>query len=211
MNTKRAPHGTQCCKRCNIIFNTRAELFKHNHEVHPFPKGSSWNKGLTQETDLLVALRAQTYKDNYKAGKIKVWCDGTSLPEEMKLKISKSMKKAHVDGRVYVLGKNRWNHEPSYPEKWFKQVVDNEFINKSYIQEYHVGSYYLGFAWVDLKKCIEMDGQQHYRFQKHIEHDAKRDKFLIENGWQVLRLPWAEVLKNPKHYIQLAKNFLENK
>lgn len=209
MNTKRAPYGTWKCHRCEIIFNTRAELFKHNREIHPVPKGQVWNKGLTKELDKSILHSAETYKSNLKTGKIKVWCQGKELPEEMKLKISNGMIHAHTDGRAYVLGKNRWNHEPSYPEKWFKQVVDNEFINKSCIQEYHVGSYYLDFAWVDLKKCIEMDGQQHYRFQTHIEHDAKRDKFLINNGWQVLRLSWAVVLKNPKHYIQLAKDFIE--
>lgn len=49
------PYGTWKCERCNLIFETRAQLFAHNHEVHPILKRSSWNKGLTKETDARIA------------------------------------------------------------------------------------------------------------------------------------------------------------
>lgn len=68
-----APYGTWKCVRCNLIFETRAQLFEHNHEVHPVPKGQIWNKGLTKETCLIIA----------NAG----------------LKISNTIKKAVADGR----------------------------------------------------------------------------------------------------------------
>ena len=45
----KSPYGTWKCERCNLIFETRAELFKHNHEVHPIQKGSSWNKVLLKK------------------------------------------------------------------------------------------------------------------------------------------------------------------
>ena len=53
--TIKAPYGTWKCKRCNMIFETRRKLEDHNHEFHPIPKGSSWNKGLTKESDARIA------------------------------------------------------------------------------------------------------------------------------------------------------------
>ena len=50
----RSPYGTWKCIACGIIFNTRAELRKHNRHMHPHNKFHPWNKGLTKETDKRV-------------------------------------------------------------------------------------------------------------------------------------------------------------
>jgi very-short-patch-repair endonuclease len=91
------------------------------------------------------------------------------------------------------------------------KVIENEFTNKEYIREYPFTKYSLDFAWPKLKKCIEIDGEQHERFQDYKNRDILKDKLLIENGWQVLRLPWKEVFNNTKYYIKVAKDFIENK
>ena len=69
----RAPYGTWKCECCNLIFETRAQLFAHNHEVHPVPKGQAWNKGLTKDTDKRVAKSRKIYSNSIKTGKIKIW------------------------------------------------------------------------------------------------------------------------------------------
>ena len=63
-NKSRAPYGTWKCSRCNLIFETRAKLFKHNHETHPVPKGQAWNKGLTKETDERIAKGAKKFQNH---------------------------------------------------------------------------------------------------------------------------------------------------
>ena len=74
-NDCRAPYGTWKCECCDMIFETRKKLKEHNHEFHPIPKGSSWNKGLTKETDVRVknaALKtSQILTNNFKTGKLK--------------------------------------------------------------------------------------------------------------------------------------------
>ena len=44
---------------------------------------------------------------------------------ETKAKISESMKRAHLEGRAWNIGKSRWNNEPSYPEIFFIKVIEN--------------------------------------------------------------------------------------
>ena len=129
------------------------------------------------------------------------------LPEVNK-KISESMKKAHKEGKAWNIGKSRWNNEPSYPEKFFMIVVENEFDDRDYKNEYPIGIYSADFCWPHLKKVIEIDGDQHQRFDEYIERDKKKDKFLFDEGYQVLRVIWKEMYKNPKEKIKECYDFI---
>lgn len=128
---------------------------------------------------------------------------------EVKAKISNSMKKAHMEGRAWNIGKSRWNSQPSYPELFFMQVIQNEFINKNYVTEYPIGRYSLDFAWVVEKKCIEIDGDQHDRFSEYKLRDIKKDELLTSMGWKILRIKWKEMYKDTKKYIEICKNFID--
>lgn len=211
---RKTKEGGWKCVHCSEVFETRAKLYKHVREVHPdftLAGGKkAWNQGLTKETSDLVKKTGETYKARLEAGEIKVWCAGQTLPEVMKEKISKGMLKAHAEGRAHNIGASRWNNEPSWPEQWFMKVIENEFDDKNYIREYPFGRYSLDFAWESKKKCIEIDGEQHQRFEDYKKRDERKDKFLKENGWEVLRIIWKEAYANPKEIIQKAKCFIEN-
>lgn len=105
---------------------------------------------------------------------------------------------------------SRWNNEQSYPEKFFSLVIENEFDEKNYRTEFSIGKYALDFAWVDKKKAIEIDGEQHYRFEEYRVRDNKKDQLCEELGWKILRIRWIEMFKNTKEWIQIAKNFIHN-
>ena len=133
---------------------------------------------------------------------------GSKLTTEQKKSISDSMKKAHRDGRAWNIGKSRWNNQKSYPENFFEKVIKNEFINKNYECEYPIGIYSLDFAWVSLKKAIEIDGDQHERFDEYKQRDIKKDKLCSDNGWKVLRIKWKDLFNNTKIEIERAKQFI---
>lgn len=202
------------CIWCNSIFRTRKELFNHTKEVHTRydenGKRLPWNKGLNKENCESISKAANEVSARYKNGEIKVWCRGKQLSKEIRNKISIGMKKAHADGRAHHIGQSRWNNEPSWPEKWFMNVIANEFNDKNYIREYPFGRFSLDFAWPEKLKCIEIDGEQHQRFEEIKTRDKAKDTLLHENNWQVLRLPWKEVFHNTQEYISLAKNFIDN-
>lgn len=172
------------CKFCNKEFENGLQLGSHTIwcELNP-------NRNQTRE-------------------KISAKLRGTKLSQEAKINVSKGMKLAHAEGRAWNIGKSRWNNEPSYPEKFFKRVIENEISDKNYIQEYPCGIYSIDFAWPEKKLAFEVDGEQHQRFEEYKERDIRKDKFLRENGWKILRLNWKEVCNQPKEEIKKLKLFL---
>ena len=194
------------CDQCGEHFDTRRLMYDHKHIHHPH--FGVWNKGLTKSSDPRIAKCSETLKKHISEGLVKNHWVGKHLPDEMRKKISESMKKAHAEGRAHNIGECRWNNEPSWPEKWFMQVIANEFADKNYVRERPFHRFSLDFAWEHKKKCIEIDGKQHEEIPGYKERDLRKDKCLADEGWQVLRLPWKSIFAEPKKYIQIAKDFI---
>lgn len=206
---RKHPKGASwICDQCGEEFKSRALLYNHKREVHGSKR--CWNKGLTKDTDPRIAKGVETLKKHISEGLVKNCWEGKHLPDEIRKKISASMKKAHAEGRAHNIGECRWNNEPSWPEKWFMQVIENEFTDKNYVRERPFHRFSLDFAWEHKKKCIEIDGKQHEVLPGYKERDLRKDKALADEGWQVLRLPWSDVFKEPKKYIHLAKQFIDD-
>ena len=145
----------------------------------------------------------------------RIWSEKTTAnnlnrSDEINKKISDSMRKAHEEGRAWNIGKSRWNNEPSYPERFFMKVIENEFDDKSYENEYSIGIYSADFCWPHLKKVIEIDGDQHQRFDEYVERDKRKDEFLTGEGYQILRVVWKEMFKNPKDKIAECYKFIHS-
>ena len=217
--------GRLICPVCNESFDKRgirAHIWrmhtKSGQRFNPnrgYQEGTreSWNKGFTKETSKRVAKSAETLKSRYTMGEITPSQRGKSVSEETKKKISKKMKEHSKAGRLHNIGTCRWKGEPSYPEKFFMKVIDNEFTDKNYAYEYHMRlketNYSLDFAWPDKKKNIEIDGSQHQQFEEQKERDFRRDERLAAIGWQVMRIRWKDMFHNPQKWIELAKSFIE--
>jgi very-short-patch-repair endonuclease len=167
-----------------------------------------WNKGKTKESDIRISETANTFKERYANGDFKL--SNKPPSEDIKQKISESMKKAHVEGRAWNIGKSRWNNQPSYPETFFMNVIESHFSDKKYIREYPMGIYSIDFAWPHLKKAIEIDGDQHQRFQEYIDRDIRKDSFINDNGWSILRIRWKDMFNDPKTFIDKSINFIHN-
>ena len=125
---------------------------------------------------------------NFRKGGI-----GRIVSQETKDKISKSRKeylRNNPDKVPYLL-----NHssKESYPEKYFTEVFKNEGIDV--IKSYRIGLYELDFSIPEKKIDIEIDGSQHYLDTKIVESDKRRNDFLKENGWDVIRINWSEYKK----------------
>lgn len=172
------------CKYCNIQFKSGPSLGSH----------------------VRMCKLSPTYEKKYKK-RLENNIKGPLL-QEHKEKISKGMKQAHKEKRAWNIGQSRWNNKQSYPEIFFTEVIENEFKDKNYKSEYNVGIYSLDFAWVEKKKVIEIDGEQHQRFEEYIKRDKRKDLFLIENGWQILRINWKDMYNDTKFYINKAKEFI---
>lgn len=182
----RAPYGTWKCNKCNIIFETRQKLSDHCHEFHPVPKGSSWNKGLTKDSDARIAKYVQT---NYKRNHYGKTTRGKPKSIEQRAKISASMKKFYKEHPELVPYKLHHSSKESYPEKYFNELFIKENIN-GFKRDYYVDGYYLDYAFIDKKVDVEIDGSQHYVDPKIIEHDKIRTQRLESLGWKTFRIDW---------------------
>lgn len=192
-NNNKSPYGTWKCESCNLIFEIRAELFKHKREVHPIQKSSVWNKGLTKETDSRVAKYVNTRHERGYISPFK----GKHLSEEHKCKTSMSMKKFYKEYPELTPYKLHHSSKESYPERYFTKLFNKENI-VGYIKEYIVNGYFLDFAFVELKIDFEVDGSQHYVDPRIVEHDKVRTKVLNDLGWTIIRLDWRQWQKMNK-------------
>ena len=58
-------------------------------------------------------------------------------------------------------------------------------------KQYPLGPYFLDFYCTESKVCVEVDGAQH---EFSVEHDARRDQWLSENGVLTLRFAADSVM-----------------
>lgn len=204
------------CPFCNRQFETKNALCSHKGKCKenplyvPKPKKSRKPRVLSEEHKLRIKEGVRRAIEAGKKYDGSAWV-GRKHTEEQKQKISASMKKAHEEGRAHNIGECRWNNEPSYPEQWFMKVLKNEFgleKDKDYKMEFSFHKYSLDFAWPDKKLCIEIDGEQHEKFQEQKSRDLEKDKLLKEEGWLEIRKSWKEIFNNSKTFIEEVKIFL---
>lgn len=181
------------------------EKISHDKNTFLINRKSSNQFLKAKELGLIFEIKEETREKLSIAGKNQK----RIFTEDTKNSISLGMKKAHEEGRAHNIGQSRWNNEMSYPEKFFKAVIENEFSDKNFIQEFNVGIYSIDFAWVEKKLAIEIDGEQHEK-EEYKERDKRKDKKLLEEGWKVLRIKWKDLYSNTKEKIEEAKTFINN-
>lgn len=205
------------CLKCHKQFTKmgigshyfRSHIRKYNSFIDKNGKIlKPWNTGLSKVTDERVKKSSEKLNEGYKSGRLKGSFVGKTHSKETKIKLSNSLKKAHKENRAWNIGKSRWNNKPSYPESFFMKVIENDFDDKNYKREFSFDRYSLDFAWIDKKKCIEIDGEQHERFQEIKDRDLKKNEILKLNKWKILRIKWKEMFNNPKKYIRKANLFI---
>lgn len=115
------------------------------------------------------------------------------LSEETKNKISKSRikyLKDHPDQVPYLL--NHSSKGSSYPETYFDEIFEGKF---NYDKYFRIGLYHIDFAIINKKIAIEVDGEQHYSDSKIVESDIRKNNYLIDNNWDIIRIRWSEYQK----------------
>jgi very-short-patch-repair endonuclease len=62
-------------------------------------------------------------------------------------------------------------------------------------RQHPIGPYIVDFVCLERRLVVEVDGGQHTD-DAHIADDARRDQWLMAEGYRVLRLPTTEVYAN---------------
>ncbi|MFB4473741.1 endonuclease domain-containing protein [Oceanobacillus caeni] len=77
--------------------------------------------------------------------------------------------------------------------------------------QYKVGKYRLDFAFPQYMIAIECDGKAYHSTPKQKAHDKKRDIFLKENGWTVLRFSGRKIYRELPSVVNKIKDHLHEK
>ncbi len=81
-------------------------------------------------------------------------------------------------------------------ERVFWQAVNGKQLHGHRFRRQHpLGNYIVDFICLEKKLIVELDGEQH-GFGKHMLHDAKRDAWLEQRGYRVVRYWNDEVYNN---------------
>ena len=119
---------------------------------------------------------------------------GRKHSQQVKDKISKARRKYLAENPDMVPYKlNHYSKGPSYPERYWKKIFDKARLN--YVEQYQIHTYQLDFALVEDKIDIEIDGDQHYLDERIIESDKKRNQYLENLGWKIIRIKWSDYKK----------------
>jgi len=135
---------------------------------------------------------------------------GRKHSQESKDKISRARLKyltENPDKVPYLL--NHYSKGPSYPEKYWKEIFDKYGVK--YTEQYRIHLYQLDFALIEEKIDIEIDGNQHYSNEKAIKRDIRRDEYLENLGWKIIRIKWSDYKKlvDKKDRINYVKSIID--
>ena len=64
---------------------------------------------------------------------------------------------------------------------------------RKFRREYPIPPYTVDFCCVELKLIVEVDGEDHFTAEGK-EHDEKRDRFLRDRGYEVVRIPGYDLI-----------------
>ena len=67
--------------------------------------------------------------------------------------------------------------------------------NQKFRREFPIPPYTVDFCCVALKLIVEVDGE-HHQTNEGRQHDQRRDQYLAEQGYHVVRVPGYEVSRN---------------
>lgn len=108
---------------------------------------------------------------------------------------SETAKKLVREGKIKIWS-SRKNKLPSYPEKFYMNLLDWNGYKGLYEREHKQGKYFIDIAFIKEKLAIEIDGGLH-KLEEIRKKDKRKDEFLRSLGWKIYRVEWTGV-KNKK-------------
>ena len=217
---------TKKCNYCNkniSIINFSRHLKKHRKiekhtkdviedYINEYTYNDLRKKYKFQKSDIDDILDNNKIKKREKSESLKIGKKKSNykvVSTETKEKISKSLTKAHFEGRH-----PGWSHinldksRRSYPEKIiFNYLNENNFFDLEIEEKYPFGKYFLDFAILNKKIDLEIDGEQHYR-ENAIIYDNIRNQYLNDKNWIVYRISWYDLRNNRNYELNELKKFL---
>jgi very-short-patch-repair endonuclease len=194
--------GRFCSQKCSRSYSSNIKKEEKNKKISISLKGNTpWNKDTR-----LDRIRNCKYcnKEFIIRNKKNIFCTAKCQHSFGISKESRKKLKEKALERVKNGTHKGWQTRniESYPEKFFKKVLQNinikyEFnfpVSKKSLGIENLSCYFLDFYIViDNRKIdLEIDGKQH-DYKERKQKDLIRDNILKNNGYEIYRIKW----KNP--------------
>lgn len=103
--------------------------------------------------------------------------------------------------RARVLRHDRTTAE----QQMWNMLRDLKPYGARFRRETPIGPYIADFAWLSARVIVEVDGDSH-ETSRGKAHDEKRDAFLREQGFEVLRFDNGQVIDGPDYvFIEIER------
>lgn len=90
---------------------------------------------------------------------------------------------------------------------YYHTVMNSLGIDVDPIPNYFVDPYYIDLAFPDKFVAVEVDGHDYHKSKEQRTHDARKDRFLMKNGWKVIRFTGTEVHRDVEACVEEILHF----
>ena len=187
---------TTCSYSCSNIYfaSIRYDSSSNNKKSESlilFHVKNGTRRNLINKNCQICCLPFQTMKQS------QIYCSNSCATkadwqnEDYRIKITLGIKQ-RIDNGTHKGWSSRSKLEPSYAEKYIIFLLEE--LNLVIERELKMGRWFIDFADPIKKLALEIDGKQHNLLERKLS-DEKKDKYLIDNGWKVLRIKWKKISK----------------
>ena len=201
------------CELCNKICKNTKGLSEHL-KMHGISLHDYLNRNRAIPKCPICDKDCKKYKNNFRLTCGSKEClSALGKTRKHTEKVKERLRQKRVEYLQKKTGKTAWERrarrEMSYLEAWFQEeVILKHNLNEKHqiITEYHVGGYFIDFAFLDKMIAVEIDGRCHFDKNMHRhDRDFKKDEVLKAEGWNVIRMNFHDIRHNNA---ELVENFL---
>ncbi|TKJ42460.1 hypothetical protein CEE37_01900 [candidate division LCP-89 bacterium B3_LCP] len=113
----------------------------------------------------------------------------------------------YYNPKLKLLARELRNNATEAEKRLWNRIRRKQLKRTQFYRQRVIGNYIVDFYCPKAKIIIELDGEQHFTPQGKIK-DRKRDSYLNELGFQVLRFSNLEVMNNIEGVLQVIWNHL---
>lgn len=95
--------------------------------------------------------------------------------------------------------------DPQYSFAENHIVTELSLSRTEYERQFKIGAYFADFYFPKYNVVLEVDGKKFHSSESQIEHDSRRNEYMNNKGYTVIRATGSLVQENPSGILSLVK------
>ena len=123
---------------------------------------------------------------------------------------SRSTRRSQRDPDAIAFARDQRGRANEFAQAVWQIVRNRQCRGRKFRREYPIPPHTADFCCVALKLIVEVDGAHHLT-EEGRERDERRDQYLAERGYALLRIPGYQVLRDPAGVRCLIENAIDQR